>query len=57
MEKFKIILTDDHQIVLDGLSAILSDYPDYEIIGQANNGIQALELIINQQQEQKKYNF
>lgn len=45
MDTFKIILTDDHQIVLDGLSAILSEYPEYEVIGQAGNGMDAIKLV------------
>jgi len=45
METYKIILTDDHQIVLDGLSAILSHYPEYEVIGKANNGKEAIRLV------------
>ena len=44
MDRFRIILTDDHQIVLDGLKAILSDYPEYEVIAQAKNGKEAIQL-------------
>lgn len=45
MEKYKIILTDDHQIVLDGLTSILEDYQEYDIIGQAKNGKEAIHLV------------
>ncbi len=45
METYKIILTDDHQIVLDGLSAILSQYPEYEIVAEATNGKEAIQLV------------
>ncbi len=44
-DHYKIILTDDHQIVLDGLTAILSDYPEYKIVAQANNGRDAVKLV------------
>ncbi len=45
MEKAKILLVDDHQIVLDGISSILSERADWEIIGHANNGKDALQFI------------
>ena len=45
MDTYKILLTDDHQIVLDGLSAILSHYPEYEVIAEANNGKDAIKLV------------
>jgi len=44
----KVFLTDDHQIVLDGISALLEPDPDLEIVGTANNGAQTLEFIKTQ---------
>lgn len=38
-----IILVDDHQIVIDGLKALLSDQQDIQIIGEANNGKELIE--------------
>lgn len=35
----KIILVDDHKIVLDGLKALLSTSDELEIIGDAQNGL------------------
>lgn len=35
----KIILVDDHKIVLDGLKALLSTADELEIIGEAQNGL------------------
>ncbi len=37
-KKIKIVLVDDHQIVIDGLKALLSDHEEIEIVGEANNG-------------------
>lgn len=45
MTPYRIILTDDHQIVIDGLKAILSAHPDYDIIATANNGKAAIQLV------------
>ena len=36
MEKIKIILVDDHQLVRDGIKALLTGIPDLEIIGEAS---------------------
>ena len=41
----RIILADDHQILLDGIRAILEQDPDLEVVGTANNGLQTLELL------------
>jgi two-component system response regulator NreC len=35
MEKIKIILVDDHQLVRDGIKALLTGVPDITIIGEA----------------------
>ncbi|WP_372831833.1 response regulator transcription factor, partial [Pontibacterium sp.] len=39
----RILLVDDHPLVLEGISARLESEPGIEVIGQANNGQQALE--------------
>jgi DNA-binding NarL/FixJ family response regulator len=39
----KILLVDDHQIVLKGISFFLSMQPDFELVGEANNGREAVE--------------
>lgn len=41
--KTKILLADDHQIVVDGMRSILSEDPRFEVIGWASNGKEALE--------------
>ncbi len=41
----KILLVDDHQIVLDGLQSLLGGLPQFEVIGTANNGRDALQAI------------
>jgi two-component system response regulator NreC len=41
----RILLVDDHAILRDGLKALLSYYPDVEVIGEAENGRQALECV------------
>ena len=40
----KILITDDHKIVRDGLKEILKQVPDIETITEANDGSEALAL-------------
>lgn len=45
MEKIKLILVDDHPLVITGIKAMLEDSTEFEIIGDANDGQQALDLL------------
>jgi DNA-binding NarL/FixJ family response regulator len=38
----KVLLVDDHTVVRQGLKALLAGEPDIEIVGEANNGREAL---------------
>ena len=40
----KVLIVDDEQPARDRLSQILADEPDYEVVGEAGNGHEALEL-------------
>ncbi len=48
-EKIRIMLADDHPVVLDGLSMMLETQPDFEIVGIAGDGAALLEQITNLQ--------
>ena len=39
-----ILIADDHPVVRDGLRAMLSTQPDFEVVGEAVNGAEALQL-------------
>ena len=41
-DKIKVMLVDDHAVVRSGLSAFLSVNPDLELVGEAENGQQAV---------------
>ena len=41
----RLLLIDDHEMVREGLKAMLVAEPDFEIVGDAANAEQALELI------------
>ena len=40
-----IVLADDHLIVRKGLKAILSAEPDFNIVGEAGDGLEAVDLV------------
>ena len=42
----RVLVVDDHPIVCDGLVAILSTQPDFEVVGEAGNGEEALAQIV-----------
>ena len=39
----RVILADDHPILRSGLRLLLGAEPDLEVVGEANNGIEAVE--------------
>ncbi|MDD5467543.1 MAG: response regulator transcription factor [Anaerolineales bacterium] len=41
----RILLVDDHAILREGLRALLSYYPDVEVVGEAADGAQAIECV------------
>ena len=43
-QTIKILLVDDHNVVRSGLSTFLRAYEDLELVGQAKNGLEALNL-------------
>jgi two-component system response regulator NreC len=47
MENIKTIIADDHSIFLDGLRLMLETEPGIQVIAQAKNGLELLELVKN----------
>lgn len=45
MSKIKILLADDHQIVIDGLKLILSSHSGFEVAGEVGNGQEVLQFL------------
>jgi DNA-binding NarL/FixJ family response regulator len=43
-QRIRLLICDDQAIVCEGLRAILEPIPQIEIVGVANNGIEAIEL-------------
>ncbi len=43
MEPIKVLITDDHPVVREGLSAMLNKEPDIQVVGEAENGTEAID--------------
>jgi DNA-binding NarL/FixJ family response regulator len=42
--RIRILLADDHPVVRDGLAAMLNTQPDFEVVGMAATGAEAVHL-------------
>jgi DNA-binding NarL/FixJ family response regulator len=42
-EPIRILIGDDHPIVREGLSLMLSTQPDFQVVGEASNGYEVIE--------------
>lgn len=45
MPVIKILTVDDHQLIIDGLTTFIREEPSFQLVGFANNGQQALEIV------------
>jgi two-component system, NarL family, response regulator DevR len=47
MVKQRVLLVDDHEVVRLGLKALLERHPQFDVIGEASNAREALEMVGN----------
>ena len=45
MNKIRVILADDHAVVRAGIRSMIENLAEIEIVGQASNGREALQLV------------
>lgn len=45
MSNIKILIADDHKIVLDGLTSILGDIDGFDVVGSVENGKDAVDFV------------
>ena len=45
MKKIRVLIVDDHTLVRDGIKALLALATDIEVVGEAANGMEALERV------------
>jgi DNA-binding NarL/FixJ family response regulator len=43
-KRFRVVLADEHALVRQGLVLLLSSEPEIEVVGEAGDGLQAVEL-------------
>jgi len=44
MSKSKILIVDDHQVVIEGIKGALQGHSEFEVVAEALDGLQAVEL-------------
>lgn len=44
-KKYEIVIAEDHTILREGLRALLSSYPDFEVVGEAEDGREAIRRV------------
>lgn len=44
-ERIGIVIADDHMVLRESLTALLQSQPDFEVLGSAGNGEEALRLV------------
>lgn len=42
MERIRVLLADDHTLFREGLAGIIGAQPDFEVVGEAGDGLEAL---------------
>lgn len=40
----KLLIVDDHELIINGIKNMLAAYPRYQIVGQAENGLDVYNL-------------
>jgi DNA-binding NarL/FixJ family response regulator len=45
MDHIRLVIADDHPVVRAGLQEMLRSQPDFEIVGEASNGVEAVALV------------
>lgn len=45
MKKIRIVIIDDHTLVRDGIRALLDNFEELEVVGEASDGITGIEAI------------
>jgi NarL family two-component system response regulator LiaR len=43
-EKIRLLIADDHKVVREGLKAFIAPTPGFEVVGEASNGLEAVDL-------------
>ncbi|MBW2738949.1 MAG: response regulator transcription factor, partial [Deltaproteobacteria bacterium] len=44
MPKTKILIVDDHRVVIEGIKSALQEHPEFKVVGEAVDGLEAVEF-------------
>lgn len=44
--RIRVLIADDHAVVREGIRAVLASTPDFEVVGEAGDGAEALDLAL-----------
>ena len=44
MHRTKILIADDHRVVIEGIKSALQEHPEFEVVGEAVDGLEAVEF-------------
>ena len=45
MDRIRVVIVEDQALIREGLAAILSTQDDIEVVGQAGDGVEAVEIV------------
>jgi DNA-binding NarL/FixJ family response regulator len=45
-QKYRIVIAEDHTILREGLRLLLSSSPDFEVVGEAEDGREAIQCVV-----------
>ena len=45
-EKIKVYLADDHQMLIEGMKAVIKTNEDFEVVGYSLNGMRLIEEVV-----------
>ncbi len=43
-EKVRVLIVDDHQVVVEGIKAAIDEFPEFKVVGSANDGLEGMEM-------------
>ena len=46
-QKTKVYLADDHQMLIEGMKAVIKTSPNFEVVGFSQNGVNLIEQVVN----------
>ncbi|MBC8456636.1 MAG: response regulator transcription factor [Deltaproteobacteria bacterium] len=45
MDRTKLLIVDDHRVVIEGIKSSLQQHPEFEVVGEAVDGLEAVEFV------------